>query len=143
MDKIHLRIGSSVNNDMVIDSEGVDGNHLELFCDLEGNVFITDLNTKNGTYINGEELNGYALLKQGDKVILGHHYVFRWESFVRNDTSKTDPKSESDPSNDTSLHSEMNPSGRQNSVQLGVANIELIIIYAAIVIVLILMYILF
>lgn len=143
MDKIHLRIGSSVNNDMVIDSEGVDGNHLELFCDLEGNVFITDLNTKNGTYINGEELNGYALLKQGDKVVLGHHYVFRWESFVRNESSEVASKLEIDPSNEYSRKSNKEPLEQHKPVNLTVPNIQLVVIYASIIIVLILMFILF
>ncbi len=143
MEKIHLRIGSSPDNDMVIESEGVDGNHLELFCDSDGNVFITDLNTKNGTFINGEELNGYALLNQGDKVVLGRHYVFRWESFVRKQPKKDNPQEnegnskgfEQKNKNESLLHTK--------SVDLSASNIELIIIYSIIIVVLILMFIVF
>jgi len=141
MEKIHLRIGSYPDNDMVIESEGVDGNHLELFCDSDGNVFITDLNTKNGTFINGEELNGYALLSQGDKVVLGRHYVFRWESFVRKQ-----PENESSQNNGIkSKESEKNIREEEKikSVDLSVSNTELIVIYSAIIIVLFLMFIVF
>lgn len=141
MEKIHLRIGSYPDNDMVIESEGVDGNHLELFCDSDGNVFITDLNTKNGTFINGEELNGYALLSQGDKVVLGRHYVFRWESFVRKQ-----PENESS-QNNRIKSKEFDKDNREEekikSIDLSVSNTELIVIYSAIIIVLFLMFIVF
>lgn len=142
MDKIHLRIGSNVDNDMVIESEGVDGNHLELFCDSSGNVFITDLNTKNGTFINGEELNGYALLNQGDKVVLGRHYVFRWESFVRKETISTDSPEENKKNSPPNKSSEK-PSTKNHDSNLSASNKELILIYVAIVLVLILMIFLF
>ncbi len=143
MEKIHLRIGSSPDNDMVIESEGVDGNHLELFCDSDGNVFITDLNTKNGTFINGEELNGYALLNQGDKVVLGRHYVFRWESFVRKQPEKDNlHENEGDVKGFEQKNKNESVSSTK-SVDLSASNIELIIIYSIIIVVLILMFIVF
>ncbi len=143
MEKIHLRIGSYPDNDMVIESEGVDGNHLELFCDSDGNVFITDLNTKNGTFINGEELNGYALLSQGDKVVLGRHYVFRWESFVRKQPENENPQINRDVSNEFENVNREDEKDKIKSVDLSVSNTELILIYSAIIIVLFLMFIVF
>ena len=143
MEKIHLRIGSNPDNDMVIESEGVDGNHLELFCDNEGNVFITDLKTKHGTFINGEELNGYALLNQGDKVVLGRHYVFRWEGFIRNGSSKEQLQQEVGRYSDSSDNSNIESVEKKHSVDLSVSTIQLILIYATIGIVLLLMYFLF
>ena len=143
MEKIHLRIGSNPDNDLVIESEGVDGNHLELFCDNEGNVFITDLKTKHGTFINGEELNGYALLNQGDKVVLGHHYVFRWEGFIRNGSSKDQLHQEVGRYRDSSDNSNIESVEKKQSVDLAVSTIQLILIYATIGIVLLLMYFLF
>jgi pSer/pThr/pTyr-binding forkhead associated (FHA) protein len=143
MEKIHLRIGSNPDNDMVIESEGVDGNHLELFCDNEGNVFITDLKTKNGTFINGEELNGYALLNQGDKVVLGRHYVFRWEGFIRKGSPKDQFQQENVRYRDSSDNSNIESVEKKQSVDLSVSTIQLILIYATIIIVLLLMYFLF
>lgn len=143
MDKIHLRIGSSPDNDMVIESEGVDGNHLELFCDSDGNVFITDLKTKNGTFINGEELNGYALLSQGDKVVLGRHYVFRWESFVRKAPTQAPTSMETERPKVYNNSSNSKPSEQKKISNLSVSNLQLILIYGAIAVVLILMFLVF
>ena len=143
MDKIHLRIGSNPDNDMVIESEGVDGNHLELFCDSDGNVFITDLSTKNGTFINGEEFNGYALLSQGDKVVLGRHYVFRWESFVRKELRIEAPKNQQQSTIEQQSQSKIESKVDKQNIDLTVSNKELILIYGAIILVIILMFLLF
>ena len=140
MDKIHLRIGSYPDNDMIIESEGVDGHHLELFCDCDGNVFITDLNTKNGTFINGEELSGYALLKLGDKVVLGRHYVFRWESFIRSEESQQKVDSFV---KEKEKRAENQPSKSINRAKDQVSIKQLILIYAAILIMIILMFFVF
>jgi pSer/pThr/pTyr-binding forkhead associated (FHA) protein len=140
MDKIHLRIGSYPDNDMIIESEGVDGHHLELFCDSDGNVFITDLNTKNGTFINGEELSGYALLKLGDKVVLGRHYVFRWESFIRSEESQQKVDSFV---KEKEKRAENQPSKSINRAKDQVSIKQLILIYAAILIMIILMFFVF
>lgn len=137
MDKIHLKIGSFPENDLVIESEGVDPYHLELFCDMDGNVFITDLNTKNGTYINGEELNGYALLKLGDKVVLGRHYVFRWESFIR---SKESEEKVEAAMNELNSSKKEKRSNSQTQVLDEVSNKQLVLIYSAILLVITLMF---
>lgn len=64
MDKIHLRIGSALDNQLVIESVDVAPYHLELFCDTSGNVFITDLGSEQGTYVNNRRLDGFKLLKK-------------------------------------------------------------------------------
>jgi pSer/pThr/pTyr-binding forkhead associated (FHA) protein len=89
MDKIHIRIGSAVDNQLVIENSGIDAYHLELFSDPDGNVFITDLNTKNGTFVNGRLLEGFTMLSVGDKVVLGQHHLFRWESYIQKKASTT------------------------------------------------------
>jgi len=86
MDKIHIRIGSAVDNQLVIENSGIDAYHLELFSDSDGNVFITDLNSKNGTFVNGRLLKGFTQLSVGDKVVLGQHHLFRWESYIQKKT---------------------------------------------------------
>jgi pSer/pThr/pTyr-binding forkhead associated (FHA) protein len=135
MDKIHLKIGSSPDNDMVIESDGVDAYHLELFCDTEGNVFITDLNTQNGTFVNGEELNGYTLLNLGDKVVLGRHYVFRCESFIR--TGDSFSKKDFIHA-ETKENSDIKKTKKTESTS-EVSNKQLFLIYGAILIIILLM----
>ena len=82
MDKIHLRIGSARDNQFVIDSMDVAPYHLELFCDTSGNVFITDLGSEQGTFVNKRRLDGFQLLKKGDQVRFGQSHMFRWEEFL-------------------------------------------------------------
>jgi len=84
MNKLHLKIGTSSSNELVLEYSGIDPHHLELFCDVYGNVFITDLKSKNGTFVNDQQLNGFKLLGAGDKVRLGKIYIFDWENFVLN-----------------------------------------------------------
>jgi pSer/pThr/pTyr-binding forkhead associated (FHA) protein len=140
MDKIHLRIGSNPDNDMVIESDGVDGSHLELFCDSDGHVFITDLNTKNGTFINGNELDGYTLLNQGDKVVLGRHYVFRWETFVRKE--ENNKKSDSFEL-EQNKREDKEPSKTLINSNNDVSVKQLVLIYSAIIIMIFLMFFVF
>ena len=87
MDKIHLRIGSALDNQLVIESVDVAPYHLELFCDTSRNVFITDLGSEQGTFVNNRRLDGFKLLKIGDRVHFGQRHVFQWEDFIPKETS--------------------------------------------------------
>jgi dipeptide/tripeptide permease len=40
MDKIHIRIGSATDNQLVIEGAGIDAYHIELFADTEGNLLV-------------------------------------------------------------------------------------------------------
>jgi pSer/pThr/pTyr-binding forkhead associated (FHA) protein len=129
MDKIHIRIGSASDNQLVIESKDIDAYHLELFSDPDGNVFITDLNTVNGTYVNGSLLEGFTLLSVGDKVVLGQHHLFRWESYIQKKTSgknsSEEPKKE--------------PIQTEYPIQNKNLNKQIIIIYSLIALVLLCM----
>ena len=129
MDKIHIRIGSAADNQLVIESKGIDAYHLELFSDPDGNVFITDLNTINGTYVNGRLLEGFTLLTDGDKVVLGQHHLFRWESYIQ---KKTSEKTNSKERKEEPIQSEV-------SIQSKNLNKQIVIIYSLIVLVLLCM----
>ena len=84
MNKIHLRIGASLNNEVIIEDSGIDAFHLELFCDEYRNVFITNLSINIGTFVNSQSLNGFRLLKSGDEVRLGKTFILDWEKLVLN-----------------------------------------------------------
>ena len=52
-----VKIGRSVDNTIVVkDDTTISRNHAEIFQDDEGNIFLTDLNSSNGTYVNGKKL---------------------------------------------------------------------------------------
>ena len=47
---------------------------------VNGNVFITDLNSKNGTYINGRRIYQSDQLFQGDTLVVGDKIEVNWLS---------------------------------------------------------------
>lgn len=64
------RIGRSSKNDIVIKDNFVSKNHL-IIRDEAGKYFIEDLNSANGTYLNGEALYEKTELTNGDRVGVG------------------------------------------------------------------------
>lgn len=78
--KLYLKIGSDSSNDIVIDN--IDPFHLELFRDTDGNVFISDLNTQNGTRVNSTKLLDYIQLNENDRVYLAENVFFNWKEII-------------------------------------------------------------
>ena len=78
--KLYLKIGSDSSNDIVI--ENIDPFHLELFRDTDGNVFISDLNTQNGTRVNSTKLLDYIQLNENDRVYLAENVFFNWKEII-------------------------------------------------------------
>ncbi|MBF0100525.1 MAG: FHA domain-containing protein [Desulfobacterales bacterium] len=66
-----LKIGRLETNDIVIASRVVSGLHAKIDSVNEG-FLLTDLQSKNGTYVNGEPINSHYL-KQMDVVSIGNH----------------------------------------------------------------------
>lgn len=62
-------VGRRNSNDLIIPDNAVSGTHCELTFD-NGKVYIEDLNSTNGTFIDGERISR-AELKNGDILILG------------------------------------------------------------------------
>lgn len=139
----HLRIGASSKNDIVINDNDIDLFHIELFSDIDGNVFITDLDTKSGTFINGKRLKGYTLLSIGDSLVLGDSYEFKWQQYQVVVDSKENRPSDNQKTvtNNQSSNSKEKP--LPPSVLSSKINKQLLIIYSLILFVLFLMAILF
>ena len=139
MNKIHLRIGGAKDNQLVIESVDVAPHHLELFCDTSGNVFITDLNSEQGTYVNNRRLNGFQLLKRGDRVRFGQNYDFQWEGIIP--TQSTQPKVVNKEAKEEPIISRKKQESTQKSTQKtqSVNNKQLYAIYGCIIFLLILL----
>jgi pSer/pThr/pTyr-binding forkhead associated (FHA) protein len=136
-EKIQLKIGRSVKNDIVVHNEDVSLFHLELFGDASGNIFITDLDTEAGTFVNGKRLKGYTLLGSGDYVQLGASYEFKWAKYrispvLKDDTSDQKNKNKTSPSSNTDKNKPSKPKGG------GVETKQLIVIYSLVLFFLIL-----
>ena len=139
MNKIHLRIGGAKDNQLVIESVDVAPHHLELFCDTSGNVFITDLNSEQGTFVNNRRLNGFQLLKRGDRVRFGQNYDFQWEGIIP--TQSTQPKVVKKEAKEEPIISRKKQESTQKSTQntQSVNNKQLYVIYGCIIFLLILL----
>lgn len=65
-----LDIGRSINNDIIIQNPYVSKNHTRL--EKEGNKhYVSDLNSSNGTYLNGKQVLGTVELRNGDILKIG------------------------------------------------------------------------
>lgn len=65
-------VGRSPDADVVLDDEAVSWNHLEI--ERRGDVLLaTDLDSSNGTALNGEPLDRPRRLRGGDVLTLGGH----------------------------------------------------------------------
>lgn len=86
--RLQIRVGSGQGNQVILNHPDVATEHLELFADAEGNVFITDLGSEQGVYVNGDRLQGFLLLKEGDMVTLGKKIRFNWQKYQINEPTK-------------------------------------------------------
>jgi FHA domain len=73
-----LSIGRSKDADVQIDDRYASGIHVRLFS-REGHHFVEDMNSTNGTLLNGRALGGEADLVDGDTIQIGDT-VFRFEA---------------------------------------------------------------
>lgn len=66
----YTTIGRSNNNKIIIKDPYISKNHLKIVED-EGMFFLEDLNSANGTYLNGERILDVVRLKNGDRIKIG------------------------------------------------------------------------
>jgi pSer/pThr/pTyr-binding forkhead associated (FHA) protein len=73
MTKERYTIGRLPDNDVRIDNPAVSG-HQSLIINILNDSFLEDLNSANGTYVNGKLIKKHAL-QHGDVVTVGHHQL--------------------------------------------------------------------
>ncbi len=73
-----ITVGRDPGNTIVIDDGYVGRQHLELFYDDLGNIFLRDLGSKNGTYVNGKRIVQEVQLKKDDIVRIGNT-ILPWQ----------------------------------------------------------------
>jgi len=64
------RLGRAPSNEIIIADDACSRNHCEIFH-RDGSWFVRDLNSRNGTHIDGELLDGESLIRQGQKLQVG------------------------------------------------------------------------
>lgn len=75
-----IRVGRGSGNDIVINDPYVGRSHCEFIQDDSGNYWVIDLNSKNGTFVNGTRCFGKTKLNGSDTVRIGNN-VCRWKEY--------------------------------------------------------------
>ena len=73
MSKERYTIGRLPDNDVRIDNPTVSGHH-SLIINILNDSFLEDLNSTNGTYVNGKLIKKHAL-QHGDVITVGRHQL--------------------------------------------------------------------
>jgi len=73
MTKERYTIGRLPDNDVRIDNAAVSGHH-SLIINILNDSFLEDLNSTNGTYVNGKLIKKHAL-QDSDIITIGHHQL--------------------------------------------------------------------
>ena len=76
-----VKVGRAKDNDIVLTDASVSRYHCEFFFDESGNVFLTDKDSSNGTFVNGSRISGSVQLNSNDIVKPGLDLPLRWRSF--------------------------------------------------------------
>ena len=63
-------IGRSSDLDMVLVEDMVSRRHAKI-TSTDGDIFIQDMGSTNGTFVNGEKIAGRARLTEGDRILVG------------------------------------------------------------------------
>jgi len=107
MSKERYTVGRLPDNDVRIDNPAVSGHH-SLIINILNDSFLEDLNSTNGTYVNGKLIKKHAL-QHGDVITIGHHQL----RFSDQQTEETEQ--------DEFEKTMVIPSGQQSAEQLAAA----------------------
>jgi pSer/pThr/pTyr-binding forkhead associated (FHA) protein len=70
LDKPVTTLGRSSFNDIILADKSLSRRHARILRDGDG-LSVEDLESRNGTFFNGERLTGSRVLGEGDRVTVG------------------------------------------------------------------------
>jgi len=73
VDDTPTRIGSNADLDMVLREDHVSGEHARVSVE-DDEIWLEDLGSENGTYVNGERIKRVALAI-GDRIVIGRSTI--------------------------------------------------------------------
>ncbi|MDR2041448.1 MAG: FHA domain-containing protein [Tannerella sp.] len=79
-----IRIGKAEDNDFVVDETYISRYHAKLSRDENGNLFIEDAGSTNGTFVNGDQVIRKKI-NATDRVTLGEHYTLNLRDVLKFD----------------------------------------------------------
>jgi FHA domain-containing protein len=72
-----ITIGRASGSEICIEDNFASGRHARIY-DREGRVYVEDMNSTNGTYVNGRRVSAQELLQADDRIRIGDT-EFRYE----------------------------------------------------------------
>ena len=82
------KIGRSSTNDIVVNDRQVSRMHCQIIKDDSGNYLLTDLDSENGTFVNGTLRRGEVRLDKSDTVRIGNQ-TLPWLAYFEGDETPT------------------------------------------------------
>ncbi len=74
-----LTIGRAVENDVVLDDDGVSRYHARFLYD-NGSLWLQDAGSRNGVFVNDARVTGHQALRVGDAIRIAEHtFEVQWE----------------------------------------------------------------
>ena len=107
-----ITIGRSRSNDVVLSDISVSRQHAQISCSDYGAYSITDCNSKNGTYVNGQRISGTVTLNENDFVRIGNNTIPWKQYFIGGHANRRN-----DYGNATVYGSGANPEGYQDTTK--------------------------
>src|SRR6187399_3152371 len=74
LERATLELGRQANASICLESQAVSRQHARILYD-DGEYFVEDLNSSNGTYVNGKRISGRTRFSERDTLQVGP-YVF-------------------------------------------------------------------
>ena len=65
-----LTIGRGEDADIILDHDSLSGSHAVL-QNIDGSLFVSDLGSTNGTYVNGEQITDAVVVGEGSQITFG------------------------------------------------------------------------
>lgn len=80
-----ITFGRSSKSDVVIRDAYVGRIHMQIVLDNDGNIYAIDLNSTNGTYVNGQRIYGKVRLQKNDIIRIGNT-TLPWQKYISPNT---------------------------------------------------------
>jgi pSer/pThr/pTyr-binding forkhead associated (FHA) protein len=77
-----IRVGSAKDNDVVVNHEAIAPYHLELFQDKLGKIFLTDLGSESGTFVNNTPVDVFKPIEVNDQITIAGKFRFDWSKII-------------------------------------------------------------
>lgn len=71
LSKSKILVGRAPNCDLIINHDSVSHYHAMIFQDNEGNLTLVDLESNNGSFINGDKIQGKTFISENDNLCFG------------------------------------------------------------------------